>query len=101
MLIYYLVNYTLIISYVFVFFFYTLLCVASALDHLLILLLLLDLLLMASIFLFITYSTVFSNYDGYSLSLLVLGVAAADTAVGLGLFIIYYKATGETSIKNN
>lgn len=41
------------------------------------------------------------NINGYSFALLTLGVAAADTAVGLGLFIIYYKATGEISIKNN
>ena len=41
--------------------------------------------------LFIMYTILTQNAIGYSYALILLGVAAADTAVGLGLFILFFK----------
>jgi NADH:ubiquinone oxidoreductase subunit K len=40
-----------------------------------------------------------SNYSiGFIYALLLIGVAATDTAVGLGLFILYFKTSNKVSI---
>lgn len=70
-----------------------------ALDHFIIVLVFLDLLLLTSILLFLVYTLVTQNSIGYSYALIILGVAAADTAVGLGLFILFFKTTNNVSIK--
>jgi NADH:ubiquinone oxidoreductase subunit K len=48
---------------------------------------------------FIVYTILTGNSIGYSHALLILGIAAADTAVGLGLFLVYHKATNSVSIR--
>lgn len=63
--------------------------------HLIILLLVLDLLMLILILLLIENIIYNINY-GYSL--IILSLAASDTAVGLGLFISFYKITGQTTL---
>lgn len=69
------------------------------LDYFLIIIIFLDLILLTIILWLIIFSILSLNASGYIYGLLILAVAAADTAVGLGLFIIYYKATGITFLK--
>jgi len=72
-----------------------------AFSHFLIVLIFLDLLLLSNILLLILYTVVFNDSLGYVYALLLLGVAATETAVGLGLFIVYFKATGSVSFLND
>lgn len=65
--------------------------------HLIILLLMLDLCILLLILLLIENIYCLTNY-GYTL--LILSLAAADTAVGLGLFVCFYKITGITTLGN-
>jgi NADH-quinone oxidoreductase subunit K len=85
--------------FIFTFFIANLLLIMVALDHFIIVLVFLDLLLLTSILLFIVYTLLTQNSIGYSYALIILGVAAADTAVGLGLFILFFKTTNNVSIK--
>jgi NADH:ubiquinone oxidoreductase subunit K len=73
----------------------------AALDHFIILLVFLDLLLLTSLLVFVIFSVLTHRTVGYNYALLVFGIAAADTAVGLGLFILYYKTTNNVSINDN
>lgn len=85
---------------IFVIFLATLLLLLRCLSHFVLVLMLLDLLLLCNIILFVLASIYTGTSSGYVAAVLVLGVAAADTAVGLGLFILYFKATNLVSIKN-
>lgn len=85
--------------FIFTFFIANLLLIMVALDHFIIVLVFLDILLLTSILLFIVYTLLTQNPIGYSYALIILGVAAADTAVGLGLFILFFKTTNNVSIK--
>jgi len=80
------------------FFFVTFLLVLLALNHFIILLIFLDLLILANILLLTCYTALTHSGVGYSFALIVLGIAASDTAIGLGLFILYYRATNRVSI---
>lgn len=84
--------------FIFAFFIANLLLLMLALDHFIIALVFLDLLLLTSILLFIIYTVLTNQAIGYSYALIILGVAAADTAVGLGLFILFFKTTNKVSI---
>ena len=95
-------HFELFFEFIFALYFSVLVSVLAAADHFLILLLLLDLLILVPLLLMVVYSTIRrSDYQSYSFAIFLLGVAASDTAVGLGLFIVYFKATGEVSIKDN
>lgn len=80
------------------FFILSLFFLLLSLNHFVIVLIFLDLLLLVNILLFIFYTQATSQVIGYNYALLLIGVAAADTAVGLGLFILYYKTQGSVSI---
>ena len=67
-------------------------------SHFIVVLLFLDLLLLVNIILFVFFTQLTGDSVGYAMALLLLGVAAADTAVGLGLFMVYYKTTQLTSL---
>jgi hypothetical protein len=64
-------------------------------QHLLLVLLILDLIILILILLLLE-NLIFTELYGYSL--IMLCIAAADTAVGLGLFITFYKLTGAVVI---
>ena len=96
---YYIFDFTSVFHYFFNFFLLTLFLLVISLDHFLITLLFLDLLLLVNILLLIFCAQVTANDVGYNYALLLLGVAAADTSVGLGLFILYFKTFGSVSVK--
>jgi NADH:ubiquinone oxidoreductase subunit K len=75
-----------------------LLLIIASFEHFLIVLIFLDLLLLINILMLVFYTSLFGDSLGYIYALLLLGVAATDTALGLGLFILYFKATGKTAI---
>lgn len=93
-------DFSLFFYFLFVFFFFTLLLILQVLNHFILVLVFLDLLLLSNILLFVLSTIVTQNPVGYVAALLVLGVAAADTAVGLGLFVLYFKTTNQVSIEN-
>jgi len=92
------VDFTYFFYFVFIFFAVNLLLLIAALDHFILASIFLDLLLLTNILLFILYTIVFYNPIGYDYALLILGIAAADTSVGLGLCILYFKASGSVGI---
>jgi len=67
-------------------------------QHLLLVLLILDLIILILILLLLE-NLIFIDFYGYSL--IMLSIAAADTAVGLGLFISFYKITGAVIVDSN
>ena len=91
-------HYTFCFYFFISYFFINLLLLVASFEHYLILLIFLDLLLLSNILLLIFYTVIFKSALGYSYALLLLGVAATDTALGLGLFILQFKATGKVSI---
>jgi hypothetical protein len=64
-------------------------------QHLLLVLLILDLIILILILLLLE-NLIFTDLYGYSL--IILCIAAADTAVGLGLFVSFYKLTGAVTL---
>ena len=87
-------NYCFVLGGLFAFFVLSLFMLLLVLEYLLIALIFLDLLLLTNILLLVCYTIFTGNPVGYCYGLLLIGVAAADTAVGLGLFIMFFKATG-------
>lgn len=92
---FYFINFSIIFYFLFFFFFLNFIFLLLALDHFIITLIFLDLLLLTNIIIFTIYTILTDIGIGYSFGLLIIGVAAADTAIGLGLFILYYKSTGK------
>lgn len=92
-------DFSYLFYFTFTFFIANLLLVMVALDHFIIVLVFLDILILTNIIIFIVYTLLSQNPVGYSYALIILGVAAADTAVGLGLFILFFKTTNNVSIK--
>jgi NADH:ubiquinone oxidoreductase subunit K len=92
------INFSFIFSFLILFFIISLFFLLLSLNHFIIVLIFLDLLLLVNILLLIIYTQITTEVIGYNYALLLLGVAASDTAVGLGLFILYYKTQGVVSI---
>jgi NADH:ubiquinone oxidoreductase subunit K len=63
-----------------------------------VILIFLDMLLLLNVFLSCVAALLVVGPEGYIYAFFILGTAAADTAVGLGLFILYYKSTGSVSL---
>lgn len=80
------------------YFFLNIVLLIASFEHFLIIIIFLDLLLLSNILMLIFYTVIFKDSLGYIYALLLLGVAATDTALGLGLFILYFKATGQVSV---
>ena len=95
------INFSFCFYLIFLLFFLTLILLLISMDHFIIILIFLDLLLLINILLFIVGTTLTENSVGYNYALIILGLAASDTAVALGLVIIYFKATENVSINNN
>jgi len=93
------IDLTYFLLFTLAFFLLNLVLLLASLDHFILVLIFLDLLLLTNVFMFIVYTILTGNSIGYSYALLVLGIAAADTAVGLGLFLVYHKATNSVSIR--
>ena len=91
-------DFSLCIYFILTFFVLNVVLLVSALNHFIIALIFLDLLLIINIFLFVFYTFLTGTSLGYSYALIILGVAAADTAIGLGLFVLYFKTQGLVSL---
>ena len=50
-------------------------------------------------FYLITCSLLFGDYSGQMYALCLLGVTAAETAIGLGVLILLYRAKGQITFK--
>jgi len=70
----------------------TFLCLLTSLNYFLTVLLFLDLLILEIIIGLSVLGNITNVPILFSTALLLLGVAAAETAIGLGLFIVYYRA---------
>jgi NADH-quinone oxidoreductase subunit K len=92
------IDFSIFFYFLFIFFTVNLLLLIAALDHFILALIFLDLLLLTNILLFVVYTILTHSPIGYDYALLVLGIAAADTSVGLGLCILYFKASGSVAI---
>jgi len=64
----------------------------------LIILVCVELMLLAVGLLSIVFSVYLDDIEGQILSIFILTVAAAESAVGLGIFIQYYRLKGEISL---
>jgi NADH:ubiquinone oxidoreductase subunit K len=91
-------HYTFCFYFFISYFFLSLLLLVTSFEHYLILLIFLDVLLLSNILILLLYTVIFQSALGYIYALLLLGVAATDTALGLGLFILYFKSTGRVSV---
>lgn len=87
-------DFSFCVYFTFAFFTLNVLLIVSALNHFIIVLVFLDLLLLLNIFLLVLYTFLTGSSLGYSYALIILGVAAADTAIGLGLFVLFFKTKG-------
>jgi len=66
--------------------------------HLIVILLSLELMLLAANINFVIFSMLSDDLVGQIYAILVLGVAAAETAIGLALLVVYYRLRGSISI---
>ena len=69
-------------------------------SNLIIMLMSIELMLLAISFLFLINSVVIDNLIGQLFPLMILTVAAAESAVGLAILIAYYRIRGTISIKS-
>lgn len=66
--------------------------------HLLIILLSLELLLLASNCNFVLFSLLLDDLFGQIMGLLILALAASETAIGLALLVVFYRYRGGISV---
>jgi len=87
----------LIIYFILLYFLIFLLLIAS-LNHFILALLFLDLLVLVNVLLILVGNIILFNATSFVYALLLLAVGACDTAFGLGLCVVSYKATLNVSI---
>jgi len=63
-------------------------------QHILIILMALELLILAANMTFVIYSVYLDDILGQVYNLLVLSVGAAETAIGIAILIVYYRLRG-------
>merc|ERR1712146_24053 len=66
--------------------------------NILILLMSIELMLLAVNLNFIIYATSFGDHFGLIFALLILNVAAAESAIGLAILVVYYRLRGSIQI---
>jgi NADH-quinone oxidoreductase subunit K len=57
-----------------------------------------EILLLAVNFIFVLFSMALDDFLGQIMSLFILTVAAAESAIGLAILVIYYRVNGNISI---
>lgn len=67
-------------------------------QHLIIILLSLELLLLAANINFVIFSVLNDDLAGQIYAILLLAIAAAETAIGLAILVVYYRLRGGISI---
>jgi len=68
--------------------------------NLIIIIMSIEILLLSVNFLFILLSMSIDDFFGQIMSLFILTVAAAESAIGLAILVIYYRINGDISIIN-
>lgn len=68
--------------------------------HLIIMLVSIELILLAAIFVFLLNSMVTDELIGQVFTIMVLTVAAAESSIGLAIMVAYYRIKGTISIKS-
>lgn len=69
-------------------------------SNLIIMLMSIELMLLAIAFLFLINSVVIDNLIGQVFTLMVLTVAAAESAIGLAILVAYYRVRGTIAVKS-
>nr|YP_008592462.1 NADH dehydrogenase subunit 4L [Hymeniacidon sinapium]AGP05000.1 NADH dehydrogenase subunit 4L [Hymeniacidon sinapium] len=69
-------------------------------SNLIIMLMSIELMLLAIAFLFLINSIVIDNLIGEIFTLMVLTVAAAESAIGLAILVAYYRVRGTIAVKS-
>ena len=69
-------------------------------SNLIIMLMSIELMLLAIAFLFLINSVVIDNLVGQIFTLMVLTVAAAESAIGLAILVAYYRVRGTIAVKS-
>jgi len=67
--------------------------------NIVVMLMCIELMLLAVNLNFLIFSTYLDDFIGQLFSLLILTVAAAESAIGLALLVIYYRARGTIAIE--
>jgi NADH:ubiquinone oxidoreductase subunit K len=70
----------------------------TAVQHFIYLLILLDLLVLLNIVILAIFTLLTGDTFGYCFALILFAVAAADTAIGLGLFIVYFRILNSPAV---
>ena len=69
-------------------------------SNLIIMLMSIELMLLAISFLFLINSVVIDNLIGQLFTIMILTVAAAESAIGLAILVAYYKIRGTIAVKS-
>ena len=69
-------------------------------SNLIIMLMSIELMLLAIAFLFLINSVVIDNLIGQIFTLMILTVAAAESAIGLAILVAYYRVRGTIAVKS-
>ena len=69
-------------------------------SNLIIMLMSIELMLLAISFLFLINSVVIDNIIGQLFTVMILTVAAAESAIGLAILVAYYRVRGTISVKS-
>lgn len=69
-------------------------------SNLIIMLMSIELMLLAISFLFLINSVVIDNIIGQLFTIMILTVAAAESAIGLAILVAYYRVKGTISVKS-
>jgi NADH-quinone oxidoreductase subunit K len=67
--------------------------------NIIILLMSIELMLLSINFFLITISSIFDNLQGQLFAFYILVVAAAESAIGLSILVVYYRVRGTISVK--
>jgi NADH-quinone oxidoreductase subunit K len=67
--------------------------------NIIVLLMSLELMLLSINFFLITISSVFDDIQGQVLAFYILVVAAAESAIGLSILVVYYRVKGSISVQ--
>nr|WRI02243.1 NADH dehydrogenase subunit 4L [Acanthella acuta] len=69
-------------------------------SNLIIMLMSIELMLLAISFLFLINSIVLDNLNGQIFTIMILTVAAAESAIGLAILVAYYRIRGTIAVKS-
>lgn len=85
---------TVYTTYIFILFFIGMLGIFITRKNIIIILMCIELMLLAVNMYFIVYSVYLDDILGQVFALFILTVAAAESAIGLAILVVYYRITG-------